>query len=195
MKKQVVVIHGGDSFNTYEEYLKDLKKSKITLEGLRGDWKIKLGDSLGKGFDVLLPKMPNSYNARYIEWKIWFEKIIPLLNKEVTLVGHSQGGIFLAKYLSENKFPKKIRVLILVAAPYIKTPNIGDFALKKPLSSVAKQCKVIHLFQSKDDPIVPYSEVEKYKKELSNAHLHIFQTRGHFNQKTFPEIVEIIKEC
>jgi hypothetical protein len=51
--------------------------------------------------------MPNPMNARYNEWKILFKKIVLLLDDNVILIGHSLGAIFLVKYLSENKFPKK----------------------------------------------------------------------------------------
>ncbi len=64
--------------------------------------------------------MPNKTNAQFEEWKIWFEKFIPFLNDGVILVGHSLGGVFLAKYLSENKFPKKIGGVFLVSAVYEK---------------------------------------------------------------------------
>src|SRR4051812_18846652 len=110
MKQQILVIHGGDTFETYEEYIRDLKKSKLDLNQIRKvGWKQNLAKKLGKNFDVLSPKMPNALNARYKEWEIWFEKIIPLLDKNIVLVGHSLGGIFLVKYLSENSFPKKIK--------------------------------------------------------------------------------------
>lgn len=103
MKQQVFVIHGGTAFNTYEEYFEYLTKKEVSLEKLQGrDWKINLQDDLGDGYEVFLPKMPNSQNAVYKEWCIWFEKFLPLLNDGVILVGHSLGAVFLAKYLSEH---------------------------------------------------------------------------------------------
>lgn len=118
-KKQLLVIHGGDAFETYDDYLKYLKTREISLERLKSNgWKKNLSDILGEEYDVLLPQMPNSQNARYLEWKIWFERLIPLLNETVVLVGHSLGGIFLAKYLSENDFPKQVKATFLIAAPY-----------------------------------------------------------------------------
>ena len=62
---------------------------------------------LGGGYEVLIPQMPNSQNARYSEWKILFEKIISILDDEIILIGHSLGGIFLVKYFSENDYAKK----------------------------------------------------------------------------------------
>ncbi len=87
---------------------------------------------LGNKFDVLLPKMPNPSNAKYNEWKIIFNKISKLLEKNVILIGHSLGAIFLIKYLSENKFPKKILATLLISPPYDDDgmeESLGDFYL------------------------------------------------------------------
>src|SRR5690348_8942682 len=110
MKHQLIFLHGGDPYDTYEQFLASLKKQEIDLTRMKAKgWKEHLQAKLGPKFDVILPRMPNSMNAKYLEWKIWFEKLIPHMSKEVILGGHSLGGIFLAKYLSENKFPKKIK--------------------------------------------------------------------------------------
>ena len=119
MKKQIIIIHGGDTFDTYKEYIFDLKNFKIDFEKMMSKgWKDNMGKSLGRGFEVILPKMPNAFNAKYLEWKIWFQKMVPFFENKIVLVGHSLGGIFLAKYLSENKVPKEILATFLVAAPY-----------------------------------------------------------------------------
>jgi len=198
MKKQVLVIHGGTTFTTYREYLSFLKSARIELDEFRSgrsDWKDNLQKNLGEFFDVLRPTMPNGKNAKYKEWQIWFEKIIPLLNKEIILVGHSMGGIFLAKYLSENRFPKTILATILVAAPFNDEggESLGDFNLPKSLAKFEKQSREIFLIYSTDDPSVPFSKLEKYKKALPNAKTLIFKDRGHFRLETFPEIAKLIK--
>lgn len=200
MKKQIVIIHGGTPFDTYEDYLSYLKKDlEISLDRLRlrKSWKEALSQDLGENFDVLMPQMPNKTNACYKEWKIWFERIIPLLDKQVIFIGHSLGGIFLAKYLSENNIPQKIKATILVAAPFNDEKSgrsLADFKLSSPLERFAKQGGKIYLLQSKDDPEVLPEQLEKYKKALPNAKTMIFDDRGHFNQESFPEIIELIKK-
>lgn len=196
MKQQILIIHGGTSFNTYKEYLSFLKNAKISLDDFRphSDWKDNLSKKLGENFEVLQPSMPNKKNAKYLEWKIWFDKIIPLLNKRVVLIGHSLGGIFLSKYLSENKIPNKIVATFLVAAPFVdsKSKWLIDFRLPKSLALFFKQSNKIYLIHSKDDPRVLFSDLEKYKKSLPNAAAQIFRDRGHFRQDTFPEIIKLI---
>ncbi len=170
----------------------------LDFEGLKKrGWKDNLAESLGKDFEVIIPKMPNPGNARYREWKIWFEKIIPFLEKEVVLIGHSMGGIFLAKYLSENSFPKNIAGLFLVSAPYcgedLKSSS-GGFSFSGSLEKINQQCKNVFIYHSSDDPNVSFSDFEKYKKSLPEAKARSFQNKGHFNQEEFPEIVENIKD-
>lgn len=194
--KQVVVIHGGDAFDKYEDYIKYLEGFELTEERLRKKgWKDNLQKDLGEDFDVLTPRMPNSMNARYKEWKIWFEKIIPLLDKEIILIGHSLGGIFLAKYLSENTYPKKIKAVFLVAAPYntVSYHPLVDFNIELSLDNFSKQAGKIFFFHSKDDKIVPFDNFKRYKKELPEAETRVFTDRGHFNSESLPELVEDIK--
>ncbi len=197
MKKQVVIIHGGDTFNTYTEYIASLKSFIIDFSKmLRRGWKENLEQELGSEFRVVLPKMPNQANAKYSEWKIWFEKIIPFLDEEVVFVGHSLGGIFLAKYFSENTYPKKIRATFLIAAPFDTSGTdytLADFSLPQSLAGLEKQGGKIFIYQSKDDNVVPFSNLEKYKHALPSAKEWVFTDRGHFNQTHLPELVEDIQ--
>ena len=198
MKKQIIVIHGGTTFDTYEEYISYLKNQEVSVEKFktRKDWKDSLEGELGEDFEIIMPRMPNKTNAHYEEWKIWFERMIPFLNDNVILVGHSLGGIFLAKYLSGNLLPKKIKIVLLVAVPFDDTNNmesLSDFTLPASLEKFAEQVKKIYLLHSKDDPVVPFEQVEKYKKVLPNAEIIIFEDKQHFNQESFSEIVGLIK--
>jgi len=195
MKKQVVVIHGGDSFRTREEYLRFLRDFPLTMESVRPkrDWKSFLPEVLGEGYDVLAPMMPNKTNAQYEDWKLWFEKMFPFLQDGVILIGHSLGGMFLAKYLGEHVFPRRIGALLLVAAPHSdNTEGVGDFLPTTALDGVARQAGNIFLFHSTDDDVVPYSELAAYEKQLPSAHAMSFSDRGQFNQSEFPELIRCI---
>jgi len=195
MKKQVVVIHGGDTFESYEEYLNFLCNYEIDIERYKSgktDWKPWLRQKLGSDYEVILPVLPNRTNAQFSEWKIWFEKFLPFLNDGVILIGHSLGGAFLVKYLSENYFSKKIKAVFLVSAVYNKDSEgypVLSFSLPKKLTLQTENTMIYH---SIDDPVVPFSALEQYKKALPYAHTRIFNNRGHFNQEEFPELVEDI---
>ncbi len=196
MKTQVVVIHGGDAFSTHEEYFQFLQDFPLTIESVRPkrDWKSFLPNVLGEEYDVLAPIMPNKTNAQFSEWRLWFEKMFPFLEHGAILVGHSLGGMFLAKYLAEHTLPRRIGALFLVAAPHNHTGEVGDFTLPSSLDGVARQVANIFLFHSTDDDVVPFSELAVYAKQLPNAHVATFTDRGHFNQSAFPELVRCMTE-
>ena len=198
MQQQIVAIHGGTSFNSYEEYLQFLRTRELSRERLSAgqDWKANLGADLGEGFEVFVPKMPNGANAKYLEWQIWFERIGEVLNDNVILIGHSLGGIFLAKYLSENTFPKSIAATILVAAPFADTSteeSLTEFALPASLDRFAKQSQRIVLFHSNDDPVVPVAEARRYEEAVPHAELKLLHGQQHINQEHFPELVALLQ--
>ena len=96
MKKQIVVIHGGDTFETHGQYMDSLRNYEINIERYKtdkDDWKKPLRKKLGDGYEVILPIMPNKTNAQFEEWKIWMGKLTPFLNDNVILIGHSLGMI------------------------------------------------------------------------------------------------------
>lgn len=197
-KKQVVVIHGGNTFDTRKEYLDYLATRSVGEENFkqRRDWKDSLEKRIGTFCDVFFPKMPNGTSAHYEEWKIWFERMLPFLRGDIVLVGHSLGGIFLAKYLSENKIRKKVKGLVLVAAPFDDTDSsesLGDFRFKGSLDGVARQVRQVHIIHSEDDPVVSFVQAFKYKNALPSAHMMCFSDRGHFNMDEFPEMVRLLR--
>lgn len=194
--RQIWIINGGEVANSYEEYLASLKAQERTLDDLRGKgWKYTLGSALGPSFEVFNPRMPTPQNAKYNEWKIYFETLIPLMTPGVIIIGHSLGGTFLAKYLAEESFPQTIAKTILVAPAY-QTPQdpYGDFNLLGGLDRFAEQGGKIVIFQSEEDYIVPYAHALHYQKALPQAQLITLHGKGHFLDETFPELVTLLLE-
>lgn len=191
-KQQIILIGGGDFFKTKNEFLKFLKTREVSVDNFiqKHDWKNNLQKDLGPTFQVLFPRMPNKDNADYVEWSIWFERLFPYVIENSIIIGHSLGGIFLVKYLSSKKFPKKIKRLILVSAPFfdIKQGN-NNFNIPQDFGLLEEQSKDILLFHSENDTVVPIENVYKYGKKLKKAKINIVKNRGHFNQESFPEII------
>ena len=200
MKKigQIFIIHGGMTFKSKKDYVHFLKTRKISLEKKKswaGDY---LDKELGRKFEIIRPRMPLQDDAKYEEWKIHFERYFSLLKNNLILIGFSLGGIFLAKYLSEHKFPKKILSAYLICPPFNNTligeDLAGGFKLKSNLSLLEKNAEKLYLMFSKDDDCVPVSHAEKYREKLKNANIVIYKSKkGHFNISKFPEIVKMIK--
>lgn len=194
--RQVLVIHGGDSFKTHEEYLTFLKTTEIDDPRLRTkSWKSTLAEDLGPEYVVMAPRMPNHFNCRFEEWKIWFERHIPFFEDGIALVGHSQGAIFLAKYLATQTFPKRIGGTFLLAPPYDVADEgyLENFSIDVPLTKLSEQGGHVFVYQSKDDPVVSPQEFEKYKLALPGATYRLLDGRGHFNGPEFPELIADIK--
>lgn len=186
------------TFKNQKDYLHYLKTRKVSIENKKRWATDYLDKELGNKFHIIRPRMPLQDNAKYEDWKINFEQYFPYLKDNIILIGGSLGSIFLAKYLSENKFPKKILSTYLVCPPFDDTcfteDLVGGFKLKKDLSLIEKNSKNLTLMFSKDDDDVPIEHAEKYRKNLKNPKIIIYKSKnGHFNISKFPEIVKMIK--
>jgi predicted alpha/beta hydrolase family esterase len=198
-KTQILLIHGADTHRNRREYLHWLKTQKISIKTFKkwsGEY---LDTQLGKSFQIIRPQMPLKENAQYEDWKIHFERFFPFLRNNLILVGGSLGGVFLAKYLSENKFPKKILATYLICPPFDDTlPKehlTNRFTLKKDLSRIEKNSPRLTLMFSRNDDIVPVAHAKKYASKLNSAKIIIYKDKnGHFVVPTFPEIVRMIKK-
>ncbi len=201
-KQQVFYIHGGSAFSDYGSFLEYLKTK--TIRDLPGaevlkKWSGTFREDLGDEFEVFMPSMPNSQNAKYEEWKIWFERHFEYLHDGVILVGWSQGGYFLAKYLIENELPFTVKALLLLAAPFEPADfggeDGGDFAFDTDrVGELQEKVRNIVIFHSKDDFCVPYEHALKYKEALPEAELVTFEDKNHFLVEEFPELLEKIRD-
>jgi len=197
-KTQILYIHGGATFKNRKDYLYWLKHREIYIAkrvGWNGDY---LDKKLGPNFQIIRPRMPLGDYAIYSDWVIHFERHFPYLKNNTILIGESLGGVFLAKYLSENKFPKKLLSVYLVCPPFDNTlygeDLVGGFKLPSDLSLLEKNCKNINLLFSKNDDVVPVSHAKKYADKLKQTNIVIYKhITGHFQISEFPEIIKMIK--
>jgi predicted alpha/beta hydrolase family esterase len=196
MTQQVVYIHGGTTYATYDQYLAQLQTARVTIDALRPmiDWKLRLQETLGGDFVVYAPRMPNTSNAQYDEWSTWFTKVLAAFSDNIILIGHSLGGVFLVTYLSLHASPIRVRATFLVASPHTDTPEepLISFALPTQCEGFMEQAGAVYVYHSIDDPVVPYNDAVLYAKRFPHATLRTLDGYGHFNTATFPEIVEDI---
>ncbi len=195
--KQVLFIHGGESYRSYDDYMKDLQSQPLKYEGLlhHRRWRNWIAEQL-KDDDILTPNFPNGSNAQYSEWCIYFEKIIPMLRDGCILVGHSLGAMFLAKYLHNNTLPFTAAKIILVAGRHGKDDpdnHAGSFVVASA-AGLERSCNEVHLFHSQDDPVVPYISLELFKNDLPRAIVHSYVSKKHFNQPMFPDMLELLQQ-
>ena len=187
--RQIVFIHGGDSYKSHADYLKNLESKELDYARLlpRQRWTSRLISEF-EGSDILMPSMPNSSNAQFKEWSIWFSKIVPYFGDDVRLVGHSLGAMFLAKYLHQNPLKKPVKQLHLVAGGYnLETEEYGSFKIDSAVD-LDHSASEIYIYHSQDDPVVPFKELAKFQADLPIASVVTFKDRGHFLDADFPEL-------
>jgi predicted alpha/beta hydrolase family esterase len=194
--RQVIVIGGGEVWQTHEEYIAYLRAYEFSdekFEKFRSQrWKERLQSDLGDEYDVVRIDMPCAKNAKYDEWSIWFTKVVPFLRDGCIVIGHSLGANFLAKYLSQNAIEKRMAQLHLVAGCF---GAVGGFDIPDDLNGVEEQCDNVWIYHSQDDPVVSIDDAKKYMDALPEAKTMIFSDRGHFVCEEFPELVDNIRHA
>jgi predicted alpha/beta hydrolase family esterase len=196
-------IHGGDSFKTKADFIEYLRTVPLRESFGAGErprrWPDTLASDLGPEVTVIAPSMPNKQNADYEEWKVWFERHLQLVVEPYGLIGWSQGGYFLAKYLAENDIVVPPAAVALVAAPagLIDDPG-GDnpnwkFDLGALGTALGRNGTKTFIFHSKDDPMVPFSHALRYQVALTTATLLPLTDRGHFLTTEFPELIDCLR--
>ena len=185
--KQVVIVGGGETHETYEDYLAWLGNQEFNLSGNKPTgWKDTLQEDLGKDFQVIRPRMPDSQNAEYEEWEIYFNTVVAELDDQAVFVGHSLGGLFLLNYLSNHFLAP--RATMLIATP---AHDCGSFMYP---GTTGKDLGKVHIFQSLDDTVVDPGDAYRIKADILSAELHISKDSGHFYMQTnFPDLVRVIK--
>jgi len=196
MKKQLIHIHGGESWATYDEYVAFLNTYDIhdPAEPVRTKWADTYEAVLGSEWLIMKPSMPAKHNAKYEEWKIWFEKFTPYLHNKAVLVGNSLGATFFAKYISEHTLPFHIGQLHLVAGRFFDRDETFRLDAALVAKNIEPQCDQIFIYHSQDDFVVPFEDAGKFKAALPSAELVTFEDRGHFLQPEFPELIARIRK-
>ena len=196
--QQVVIIWGGDVFETYDQYLDNLRKRSVRPFDKRLSWRNNIADELGDSYQVMVPEMPCKWFADYVAWKIWFERHIEhIIDPQPIYIGWSLGTTFLLKYLTENT-PKIAPSQLHLVSSYVTNSHpwevLGSFEFeltKTPI--ITSIVPKVHLWHSTDDTIVPYSDCEILHNHMPTSIIHTFSDRWHFIQENFPELVATIK--
>lgn len=198
-KIQILYIHWGMTFENNKDYLFFLKNRDISLdEKISWNWNY-LKNQLINDCKIVKPRMPLQDNAKYSDWKILFERYLDELDNDIILIWTSLGGIFLAKYLSENKINKNIISIYMICPPFDNSLTWEDlvwwFELKDDISMIESNSNNIKLIFSEDDDVVPVSHADKYRKKLPHSEIIIYESKnGHFKIQEFPEIITMIKK-
>lgn len=139
---------------------------------------------------------PRPWQPRYDVWKKEFEKFD--ITPETALIGHSCGGGFLVRWLSENT-DTKVGKVVLVAPwlnpehnPVSDTADFFDFEIDPNLVS---KTAGMTIFNSDNDQPTIHKSVQIIRDTVKDCVYKEFHSYGHFcledmNTTEFPELLE-----
>ena len=185
--KTAVIIHG---YNTKSEFLDTSRPATSNDHWI--PWIQR--QLLLNGIEAQTPEMPGFYEPNYESWKQMLERFE--LNENTILVGHSCGGGFLIRYLSENNV--KLGKVVLVA-PWLDPekeidPNFFKFEIDPGLVSKTAGLSIMY---STNDHASILESIEILRSKLKDAQFTEFHDKGHFvlgDLKTdkFPELLSAL---
>ncbi len=146
------------------------------------------------GYEVFAPELPKAYEPNYEDW-LAVLKQFPV-DEETVLIGHSCGGGFFIRYLSEHEC--KVGKVIFVA-PWIDPKNHlkSNFFVFGWDPDIMKKTAGITALVSLDDGQDVLSSVELITQRIRGIVLRQFTDKGHFTfedmgTEEFPELLQII---
>lgn len=133
---------------------------------------------------------PFPFRPRYDEWRKEFERFD--ITPDTILIGHSCGGGFLVRWLSENK-DKKVSKVVLVA-PWINPDNYkesdtADFFSFEIDPDFLVRTRGVTVFVSSDDEPSVVKTVNILKGKVNGLDLREYSDRGHFKTAEFTELL------
>lgn len=182
--KTAIIIHGYSDKSEYLDVSRPSPSNDHWIPWLQRQLQL-------KGILAQAPDMPGFYEPNYATWKEMLERFN--LDEETILVGHSCGGGFLVRYLSENEI--KVGKVVLVA-PWLD-PNkeidkeFFDFQIDE---NVANKTAELTVMYSKDDVESVLTTIEILKSKTKGIKFQEFENKGHFvlnslKSDQFPELL------
>lgn len=141
---------------------------------------------------------PFPFRPRYDEWKKEFERFD--ITPDTMLVGHSCGGGFLVRYLSENKNLHVGKVALV--APWMNPDNYevsdtADFFEFTIDPDFPSRTKGVVIFISGDDDPSVVKTVNILRDQVHDLDIRQYKDRGHFTlndlgTNEFPELLDAL---
>lgn len=136
-----------------------------------------------RGFEVLVPAMPDTVHPKMDAWVNHLAKIVSAPDEDCYFVGHSLGCITILRYLETLEESQKVGGAVLVAgfSDDLGEPELSSFFAKpidwNKIKSVSPKFVVIH---STDDPSVPVRYADILEEKL-NAQVILEEGKKHYS--------------
>lgn len=176
MKKRVIIVHGWDGYPE-EGWFPWLKKELET-----------------KGFEVLVPQMPDAGNPRIYNWVPKLAEVVGKPDQQTFFVGHSMGCQTIARYLESLPDGVKVGGAVFVAGFFKRLTGLEDDPavhetvkhwLEEPLDLRKVQSHTLNSYAifSDNDPYVSIDNQEDFKNFLGSK-IIVEHAIGHFSGPT-----------
>jgi leucyl-tRNA synthetase/predicted alpha/beta hydrolase family esterase len=189
-KPKVLLIHGisGDSNDNWFPWVKPRLEAK--------------------GYEVLIPDLPNSQRPTIAEWTKALNKLGITKEDNLSIIAHSLGGPTAIEFIYKNKLPVNKLILVAPVAKEIGKKNWDaltseEYAFVKPIlqrfsksnehvPAIAKLVENTVLYLSDNDPYIPLAVKKSYK--ALQPKVEVLKKHGHFNAGSgvleFPKILD-----
>lgn len=186
--KTAIILHGKPSKEGYFDTTRQSQSNSHWLPWLQQQ--LIVGGVLAQ-----TPELPEPYDPDYEKWKAVFEQF--KIDSETILVGHSRGGGFLVRWLSEHKI--KVGKVALVA-PSLGNPDESpknrfyDFKVDE---DIPERTGGVAIFSSTDDKPYILNSTDILTAKWKDVEVKKFADKGHFtlrDMKTeeFPELRDFL---
>jgi uncharacterized protein len=171
--KRVIIVHGWDGYPE-EGWFPWLKKELQT-----------------KGFEVILPQLPDAANPRIDKWVPALARAAGEVDEDTYFVGHSMGCQTIARFLESLPNATKVGGAVFVAGFFKHLTNLEDdpevretdrhwFSTPLDLEKVKSHLpKSVAIF-SDNDPWVPLDNQDDFRDKLGSE-IIVKHDKGHFS--------------
>ena len=164
-----------------------------------GGWKPWLNRELAaKGFEVIMPQMPNPDYPKMAEWVGALAGLVEKPDENTYLVGHSLGVVTVLRYLETLKKGEHVGGAVLVAGLAMDTdiPELKDFFPQKSYNwaEIKRHCESFITINSDNDYYIPLSHGEEFKNHLG-AEMIVKHEHGHFSSADGFTDLPVLLEC
>ncbi len=161
-----------------------------------------------RGFEVIVPQMPDTENPRIEKWIPALAKVVRKADEDTYFVGHSMGCQAIARYLETLPEETQVGGAVFVAGFFKRltgleseegAQEIADSWLNTPidLALVKSHLKKSVAIFSDNDPDVPPENKNAFRDELESTIL-VEHGKGHFCEddkiKELPIVLETLLE-
>ena len=167
--------------------------------GTHDAWDDKLVDSLrhslGPGYEIRYPRMPDEDDPSPAGWEPAIRKEVAALDDGAILIGHSIGGTLLIDALAGEPPRRPIGAIMLVSAPFVGDggwPGDG-FALPAGLGSRLPKGVPVHVFHGTGDETAPPAHADLYGRAIPQARIHRLAGRDHQLGNDLSEVAELVR--